>query len=50
MGHWLEFGHFSWIQKNLDKIKIRLFHRASKEWWVQGSLELRKKPFRGEPW
>lgn len=31
MGQWPEFGHFSLTQKNQDKIKIILFHGASKE-------------------
>lgn len=30
-GHWLEFGHFSLIEKNLDKIKILLFYKARKK-------------------
>lgn len=30
MGHWLEIGYFSLIQKNLDEIKIMLFCGASK--------------------
>lgn len=43
MSHWLEFEHFSLMQKNLDKIKM-LFYTASKEWWIEGSPdELRNK-------